>query len=136
MVTKQVQRGSVTVLTLITIMFLTILATGLAGQIRTQVHTLMLAQQETRAHYAAEAGINMALAEIMNHPQNFRSQWREFLTAIPQCSTDIVITKTDRSYKIHSDGQLGMIHHKMVATVSNYPGSQAKVSIQSGFANQ
>lgn len=136
MVADQGQRGLITVLTLITILFLTTLAAGLAGQIRIQVNTLTLAQQETRARYAAEAGINIALAEIMNHPQNFRPQWHEVLTAIPQCSTDIVITKSDHIYYLYSDGKSGVIHQKMTATVENYPGAQATVLIHSSFGNQ
>jgi hypothetical protein len=135
-VADQGQQGSVTVLTLILILFLTTLATGLAGQIRTQVNTLTLAQQETRARYAAEAGINIALAEIMNHPQDFQQHWQEVLAAMPQCSTDIVITKSDRIYYLYSDGKSGDIHQKLTATVENYPGEQTKVLIQSSFVNQ
>ncbi len=136
MVADQGQRGSVTVLTLIMILFLTTLATGLAGQIRTQVNNLTLTQQETKARYAAEAGINMALAEIMNHPQNFQQQWQGVLVAMPQCSTDIVITQSDHIYYLYSDGKSGGIHQKLTATVENYPGPQTKVLIQSSFVNQ
>jgi Tfp pilus assembly protein PilX len=136
MVANNRQQGSVTILTLLVILFLTTLALGLAGQIRTQVNTVTLVQQETRARYAAEAGINLALAEIMNHPQNFRPQWQEVLAALPQCSTNIAITKGDSSYSIHSDGQSGGIHQKVTATVKNYPGPQAEVLIQSSYVNQ
>jgi hypothetical protein len=136
MVANNRQHGSITIFTLFVILFLTTLALGLAGQIRTQVNTLILVQQETRARYAAEAGINLALAEIMNHPQNFRPQWQEDLVALPQCSTDIAITKPASIYYIHSDGKSGGIHQKVTATVENFPGTQAKVLIQSSYVNQ
>lgn len=136
MTADKAQSGSITLITLITIGFLTTLALGLAEQVRTEVQTLAIMQQEINARYAAEAGINMAFAEITNEPQNFRQSWQEVLVEVSHCSVDISITKREQGYSIYSDGQSGSIHYKVTAAVENYPGVQAKVAIENNFANQ
>lgn len=135
MISVQKCQGSVTLLLLIVILFLTLLATGLAGQIKIEMNHFILSEQEQGAHYAAEAGINIALAEIMKHSQSFQQTLVENLDDSGQCYAVVKIDKPSSVYYITSDGIFHGIHQKLTATVENYPGSKAKVLIQNSFPN-
>lgn len=135
MISIQKSRGSVTLFILIVIFFLTLLATGLAGKIQIEMNHLALSEQEAVAHYAAEAGINVGLAEIMVHSHNFQQTLVENLDDSGQCYAIVKIDKPSSTYCITSDGIYHGIHQKLTATVENYPGSQAKVWIKNSFAN-
>lgn len=135
MISVQKSQGSVTLLSLIAIFFLTLLATGLAGQIQIEMNHLVLSEQEEMAHYAAEAGINIGLAEIMIHSQNFQQTVVENLDDSGQCYAVVKIDKPSSVYYITSDGIFHGMHQKLIATVENYPGPQAKVLIRNSVAN-
>ncbi len=134
MIFIQKQQGAITLLTLMIILFLTLLATGLAGQIQLAMNHLILGEQEVAAYYAAEAGINLALAEIMKNPQNFQSRWEENLAGPPPCQVVVVIDKSGSVYYIQSEGLSRAVRHKLTATVENFPGNEARVRIQGSFA--
>lgn len=144
------QRGSVMVSALITVVFLTIVISGLLPMVSTQVSLSSKNNDTIEAQYAAEAGAKRAIVGITNK----RTDWKwtignmqnafvdgttkHYITSISPLIVDGAIPATNTTYTITSDGYVGNAHKRVVVTLkkSSGPFNYAAFSQGSMLINQ
>lgn len=144
------QRGSVMVSALITVVFLTIVISGLLPMVSTQVSLSSKNNDTIEAQYAAEAGAKRAIVGIRKK----RTDWKwtignmqnafvdgttkHYITSIRPLIADGAFPATNTTYTITSDGYVGNVHKRVVVTFrkSNGPFNYAAFSQGNMLINQ
>lgn len=125
----QTQKGSVMVLSLLIVVFLTIILSGLMPFVNSQVLHSSINNDTLEAQYAAEAGAKRAIVGLRNN----RTDWiwtiekrhntfvdgtqKYYTTSISPLMSDKASPIADTNYTIISDGYVGNAHKRVVVTV-------------------